>query len=235
MRPFFHLFALRRDELYLEQGPSATMDLRFPGQWFQLENGLAYNWHRHYDPTIGRYIEPDPLGLQALLSDGPSVYAYVNSSPMSSVDPFGLASCTYSISTRILMCIPNKGGDPASLGPNGVWSGVNQCANNLKCVNIPYIGPIVPGHYDMNADYRPYHEGFWRLEPDPKISGWKCYANKYSFGIIRKRCGFELHPGARSAGCITTDKDNPEAMKQYENLNDLLVHDNGNNKLLVTQ
>jgi RHS repeat-associated protein len=66
------------------------MDLRFPGQWFQLENGLAYNWHRHYDPTIGRYVEPDPLGLKALLSDGPSVYSYVTGNPLAKVDPDGL-------------------------------------------------------------------------------------------------------------------------------------------------
>jgi RHS repeat-associated protein len=45
---------------YLHENP-AKMDVRFPGQWFQLETGLAYNWHRHYDPTLGRYIQPDPL------------------------------------------------------------------------------------------------------------------------------------------------------------------------------
>lgn len=33
------------------------------GQWFQLETGWHYNWHRHYDPTTGRYTTPDPLGL----------------------------------------------------------------------------------------------------------------------------------------------------------------------------
>ncbi|MGC2092779.1 MAG: RHS repeat-associated core domain-containing protein, partial [Methylocella sp.] len=33
---------------------------RFPGQWFQLETGLHYHWHRHYDATIGRYLQPDP-------------------------------------------------------------------------------------------------------------------------------------------------------------------------------
>jgi RHS repeat-associated protein len=38
-----------------------TIDIRFPGQWFQLESGLAYNWHRHYDATLGRYLQPDPL------------------------------------------------------------------------------------------------------------------------------------------------------------------------------
>ncbi len=45
----------------------ATNDLRFPGKgygitrgvyaalWVQLQNGLAYNWHRHYDASLGRY------------------------------------------------------------------------------------------------------------------------------------------------------------------------------------
>ena len=42
---------------------SETLNARFPGQWFQMEAGLHYNWHRHYDPTIGRYTQPDPLGL----------------------------------------------------------------------------------------------------------------------------------------------------------------------------
>ncbi|MGL4405870.1 MAG: RHS repeat-associated core domain-containing protein, partial [Notoacmeibacter sp.] len=50
---------------------------RLPGQWFQIEDGLAYNWHRTYDPTIGRYTQADPLGFV----DGPSVYAYGGSSP----------------------------------------------------------------------------------------------------------------------------------------------------------
>ena len=40
-----------------------TLDIRFPGQWFQLETGLAYNWHRHYDATIGRYLQADPLRI----------------------------------------------------------------------------------------------------------------------------------------------------------------------------
>ncbi|TIX16112.1 MAG: hypothetical protein E5V41_14255, partial [Mesorhizobium sp.] len=36
-------------------------------------SGLNYNWHRHYDPTTGRYLQPDPLGMP----DGPSRWAYV--------------------------------------------------------------------------------------------------------------------------------------------------------------
>ena len=41
-----------------------TNTARFPGQWFQLEAGLHYNWHRHYDPTLGRFTQPDPLGFE---------------------------------------------------------------------------------------------------------------------------------------------------------------------------
>ncbi len=32
-------------------GGTLTQNLGLPDQWFQLENGLAHNWHRHYDPT----------------------------------------------------------------------------------------------------------------------------------------------------------------------------------------
>ena len=65
-----------------------TNNERFPGQWFQLEAGLHYNWHRHYDPTLGRYTQPDPLGFV----DGPSVYAYAGSRPTELTDKAGLAS-----------------------------------------------------------------------------------------------------------------------------------------------
>jgi RHS repeat-associated protein len=67
-----------------------TIDIRFPGQWFPLESGLAYNWHRHYDASLGRYVQPDPLGLTALLSDGPSAYGYVGQNPLAHADPLGL-------------------------------------------------------------------------------------------------------------------------------------------------
>ncbi|MGE0056299.1 MAG: RHS repeat-associated core domain-containing protein [Hyphomicrobium sp.] len=63
-----------------------TLNTRFPGQYYQLEAGLHYNWHRHYDPTIGRYTQPDPLGFV----DGPSVYAYARSAPQIGADFMGL-------------------------------------------------------------------------------------------------------------------------------------------------
>jgi RHS repeat-associated protein len=61
------------------------MTARFPGQWFQSESGLHQNWMRDYDPTTGRYLQADPLGLVA----GASVYGYANQSPMMFMDPNG--------------------------------------------------------------------------------------------------------------------------------------------------
>jgi RHS repeat-associated protein len=66
------------------------INLRFPGQWFQSESGLHQNWMRDYDPTTGRYLQADPLGLV----DGASVYRYVKGNPGRWTDPRGESSAS---------------------------------------------------------------------------------------------------------------------------------------------
>ncbi len=91
---------------------SRTLDARFPGQWFQLETGLAWNWHRHYDATVGRYVEPDPLGLDA----GSSLYAYVDDKPVSLTDALGLTPqglfTPRTPSLPVFKCFDNGNGNP---------------------------------------------------------------------------------------------------------------------------
>ncbi|MFJ8667047.1 putative T7SS-secreted protein [Streptomyces sp. NPDC093600] len=64
---------------------SAYTPLRFPGQYYDPETGLHYNYLRHYDPETGRYTSPDPLGL----APAPNPVGYVDN-PYSACDPLGL-------------------------------------------------------------------------------------------------------------------------------------------------
>jgi RHS repeat-associated protein len=61
-------------------------NLRFPGQYFDYETGLHYNWHRFYDPETGRYVSADPIGLDG----GMNLYSYAYSDPINWIDPTGL-------------------------------------------------------------------------------------------------------------------------------------------------
>jgi RHS repeat-associated protein len=63
-------------------------NLRFAGQYYDTETGLHYNYHRYYDPVVGRYLTPDPIGIE----DGINLYAYVQNNPVNYTDPYGLES-----------------------------------------------------------------------------------------------------------------------------------------------
>jgi RHS repeat-associated protein len=70
----------------ISSAPVVTENLRFSGQYFDAESGLNYNMMRDYDPTLGRYIQSDPIGL----AGGNNLYRYVGGNPMTQIDFSGL-------------------------------------------------------------------------------------------------------------------------------------------------
>ena len=62
------------------------LPLRLPGQRYDKETALHYNYFRDYDPSIGRYGESDPIGLRG----GLNTYLYVLAEPLQRFDPHGL-------------------------------------------------------------------------------------------------------------------------------------------------
>ncbi len=101
---------------------------RYRGKRVDKEIGLIYFGYRYYDPEIGRWTSPDPLGS----IDGPNLYAYARNNPITYIDAFGLASdinenldpcvCRHCERREFCHCM---GSDPT----NDIW--------NCACLGIP--------------------------------------------------------------------------------------------------
>jgi RHS repeat-associated protein len=102
---------------------ATTTPLRFPGQYHDPETRLHYNLYRYYDPSVGRYLSGDPLGL----APGPNPYAYVDN-PMVWADPLGLSAFT-----------------PLNLGTSRFWTPVDYRGQRVyqrdDLMNPGYVSP----------------------------------------------------------------------------------------------
>jgi len=127
--------------------PATPLDMRLPGQSFQMEtDSLSQNHWRDYDPILARYLQADRLGIDA----GQNVYAYVDGDPLNRRDSWGLWSV--SVSGYVGVGSSLTFGDDSSPGGGffvtgqagvGLGGGVSFDPNGVAPGNYP-LGPCPP-------------------------------------------------------------------------------------------
>jgi RHS repeat-associated protein len=121
--------------------------LRFPGQQYDEIVRLHYNYFRDYDPSVGRYVQSDPIGLEG----GLNTFRYADANPVLAFDFFGLR-CEYSQSAGSLICTDSITGQIYlnCTGYSGRGGGINDPLAQI----IESYGPIPRGTYIIGEDTR---------------------------------------------------------------------------------
>ncbi len=207
-RPFGDLFSLTAN---------VENNLRFPGQYHDSETGLRQNWFRDYDPSVGRYREVDPVGLDG----GLNLYVYALANPLFLIDPDGLRA-----SIRCSRCRGRGGPMNCRVDENGVpgQAFVTNTGRNDPSLTIDDFfgenGPLPPGSYDvLNA----YSRKFKRILPSPTNTG---RAGNVITPMGTFREGIRFHAGTWSTGCLTTGV-SPGGGATEEYLRDLVGRNRG--------
>ncbi|MES9990713.1 MAG: RHS repeat-associated core domain-containing protein, partial [Candidatus Thiodiazotropha sp.] len=112
----------------------------FPGQYYDQETGNYYNYFRDYDPTSGRYLQSDPIGL----GGGLNTYLYAEANPVRYVDPLGLNPGAGAIGGGVIAGPPGAvvGGILGGIVGIGIWDWLFN--RNWTCTascNVQQIDP----------------------------------------------------------------------------------------------
>ena len=173
----------------------------FAGGLYDADTGLVRFGARDYDPVNGRWTSKDPIRFYG---KGPNLYGYAINNPVNLVDIAGLY-WEFSQSSGHLTYVDNETGNRTLVSKEG-YSGYGEGLKNPDMQNIPNIGPIPQGKYNIGPAYRHEHLGpqTMDLEPTPETD-------------IYERNAFRIHGDNRSGnqsgstGCIVL----PRKVRNY--------------------
>ena len=172
---------------------AAGQPFRFAGQYADIESGLHYNRYRYYDPSTGRYLTPDPIGIDG----GANIYSYVPD-PINLIDVEGLAATVVTSSKckkgkkRAKKSAPKTQTSPCN--PSRGSSIHNDCLNKLRA-------KADAAGYDTRAD-QTMMSGNGNNRPDLFISGLgKSVYVEFDYSPASRAAGHKkdickAHPGA---------------------------------------
>lgn len=159
-----------------EEAP--VQNLRFQGQYFDVETGLHYNRFRYYDPDCGRFASQDPIGIFG----GENQYQYAPN-PIDWIDLYGLQKTKSNQANRKDSCCKKWSVDKSDRVCEGHTPGVGRVKYYRNPTTGEWWSPDMTGHgsHDKPA-WKVFDFKNGRLE-------WKADANEYGDFITGKHKG----------------------------------------------
>ncbi len=144
-------------------GKDVVVNLRFVGQYYDSESQLHYNYFRYYDPSIGRYISVDPLGIHGVIEQfgiqnfkagDANLFLYVLANPLIYFDPDGEIYRTPGFNRPLHELLENLN-DPRV--PHSKRPPSRRKQPSCSCPVQPPPSQPVPGSFCQGND--PYYGG----------------------------------------------------------------------------